>query len=178
MWSVWLVFCDCGFHSVCPLMNKDKRLVEASWWERLAMGKTGSWSGWQGHAQLSSAAHSFPTLCDPMDYSASCFPAHRQLPELAQTHVYWVGDAILTAHPLSPLLLLLSIFPSMRVMLQWVSSSHQVAKVLEFQLHGLVGSPCCPRDSQFKNVNYSALGFLYSPTLTSIRDYWKNHSFK
>ena len=35
MWSVWLVFCDCGFHSVCPLMGKDKRLVEASWWERL-----------------------------------------------------------------------------------------------------------------------------------------------
>ena len=31
MWSFWLVFCDCGFHSVCPLMDKDKRLVEASW---------------------------------------------------------------------------------------------------------------------------------------------------
>ena len=35
MWSVWLVFCDCGFHSVCPLMDKDKRLIEASWWKRL-----------------------------------------------------------------------------------------------------------------------------------------------
>ena len=33
MWSVWLVFCDCGFHSVCPLMDKDKRLMEASWWK-------------------------------------------------------------------------------------------------------------------------------------------------
>ena len=41
MWSVWLVFCDCGFHSVCPLMDKDKRLVEASWWEGLAVGKSG-----------------------------------------------------------------------------------------------------------------------------------------
>ena len=39
MWSVWLVFCDCGFHSVCPLMEKDKRLMEASCWERL----TDSW---------------------------------------------------------------------------------------------------------------------------------------
>ena len=40
MWSVWLVFCDCGFHSVFPLMDKDKRLMEASWWERLTMGET------------------------------------------------------------------------------------------------------------------------------------------
>ena len=51
MWSVWLVFCDCGFHSVCPLMDEDKRLVEASWWEELTMGKTRSCSGGQGHAQ-------------------------------------------------------------------------------------------------------------------------------
>ena len=80
-----------------------------------------------------------------------------------------------------------------------VSSSHQVAKVLEFQFqhqffHGifrtdflwdvLVGSPCSPRDSQdssptlqFKSINSSALTFLYSPTLTSLHDYWKNHSF-
>ena len=40
MWSVWLVFCDCGFHSVCPLMDKDKRLMEASWWEKLIEGET------------------------------------------------------------------------------------------------------------------------------------------
>ena len=39
MWLNWLVFCDCGFHSVCPLMEKDKRLIEASWWERLTEGK-------------------------------------------------------------------------------------------------------------------------------------------
>ena len=40
MWSVWLVFCDCGFHSVCPLMDKDKRIMEAYWWERLIEGET------------------------------------------------------------------------------------------------------------------------------------------
>ena len=79
---------------------------------------------------------------------------------------------------------------------KWVSSSHQVTKVLELQLQhqsfqwtprtgllqdGLVGSPCSPRDSQessptpqFESINSSALGFLYSPTLTSIHDYWKN----
>ena len=80
---------------------------------------------------------------------------------------------------------------------KWVSSSHQVDKVLEFQLQcqsfqwifrteffwdELVGSPCSPRDSQespptqFKSINSSALSFLYSPTLTSIHDCWKNHS--
>ena len=43
MWSDWLVFCDCDFQSVCPLMEKDKRLMEASWWDRLTEGETGSW---------------------------------------------------------------------------------------------------------------------------------------
>ena len=81
---------------------------------------------------------------------------------------------------------------------QLVSSSHQVTKVSEFQLQHqsfqwmfridfledwLVWSPCSPRDSQesspkpqFKSINSLALGFLYSPILTSIHDYWKNHS--
>ena len=51
MWSDWLVFCDCGFQSVCPLMEKDKRLMKASWWERLTEGKTGSCSDGWGLAQ-------------------------------------------------------------------------------------------------------------------------------
>ena len=45
-----IIFCDCGFHSVCPLMNKDKRFMEASWWERVTMGETGSCSDGWGHA--------------------------------------------------------------------------------------------------------------------------------
>ena len=52
MWSVWLVFCDCGFHSVCLLMDKDKRLMEASWWERLTEGGTGFCSDGQGHGSV------------------------------------------------------------------------------------------------------------------------------
>ena len=48
MWSDWLAFCDCGFQSVCPLMEKDKMLMEASWWERLTEGETGSCSDWGG----------------------------------------------------------------------------------------------------------------------------------
>ena len=95
-----------------------------------------------------------------------------------------------------PLLHLASIFPSIRIFSN-VSTSHQVTKVLEFQLQhqsfksifrtdflqdGMVGSPCSPRDSQevsttpqFKSINSSPLSFLYSPTLTSIHDYWKNY---
>ena len=46
-----LVFHDCGFQSVCPLMEKDKRLVEASWWEGVAVGESGSCSGKWGQAQ-------------------------------------------------------------------------------------------------------------------------------
>ena len=53
----------------------------------------------------------------------------------------------------------------------------------DFLSDGLVWSPCSPRDSQessptpqFKSINSSALSFLYSPTLTSVHDYWKNHS--
>ena len=42
MWSVWLAFCDCGFHSVCPLMDKDKKLMEASLSERQTVGEIGS----------------------------------------------------------------------------------------------------------------------------------------
>ena len=51
LWSDWLVFCDCGFQSVCPLMEKDKRVMEASWWERETGGETGSCSDGRGHAQ-------------------------------------------------------------------------------------------------------------------------------
>ena len=83
---------------------------------------------------VSSAVQSCLTLCDPMDCSTPGPPVHHQLPELAQTHVHWVGDAIQPSHPLS--------FPSPPAfslsqhqgLFQRVSSSHQVAKVLEFQL--------------------------------------------
>ena len=51
MWSDWLVFCESGFHSLCPLMEKDKRLLKASWWERLTDGENGSCSDGRGHAQ-------------------------------------------------------------------------------------------------------------------------------
>ena len=61
--------------------------------------------------QFSSVSQSCPTLCDPIDCSTPGFPVQHHLSELAQTHVHWVGDAILCR----PLLCLLSIFPSIRV---------------------------------------------------------------
>ena len=148
--------------------------------------------------QFSSVAQSCLTLCNPMNCSPPGLPVHHQLPEFTQTQVHWVGDAIQPSHPLS------SPSPSApnpsqhQSLFQWVNSSHEVAKVLEFQLqhqsfqrtprtgllwNGLVGSPCSPRNSQesfpapqFKSINSSALSFLHSPTLTSIRDHRKNHS--
>ena len=65
--------------------------------------------------QFSSVALSCPTLCDPMNPSMAGLPVHHQLPESTQTHVHCVGDAIQPSHPGHPLLLLPSIFASMRV---------------------------------------------------------------
>ena len=72
-------------------------------------------------------------FCDPMNCSTPGLPVHHQLLEPTQTHVHWVGDAIQPSHPL------LSPSPAFNLsqhqgLFKWVSSSHQVAKVLEFQL--------------------------------------------
>ena len=83
---------------------------------------------------FSSVAQSCTTLCDPVDYSTPGFPVHHQFPEFTQTHVHWISDAIQPSHPLSspsPPALNLS---QHQGLFKWVSSSHQVAKVLEFQL--------------------------------------------
>ena len=65
--------------------------------------------------QFSSVAQSCPTLFNPVDCSTPGFPVHHQFPELTQIHVHWVSDGIQPSYPLSPLLLLPSIFPSIRV---------------------------------------------------------------
>ena len=84
--------------------------------------------------QFSSVAQSCLTLCNPMNRSTPGLPVHHQLLEFIQTHVHRVGDAIQPSHPL------LSPFPPApnpsqhQGLFQWVNSSHEVAKVLEFQL--------------------------------------------
>ena len=83
--------------------------------------------------QFSSVIQLCPTLCNPMDCSMPGLLVHHQLPKLTQTHVHWAGDAIQPSHPLS------SLFPPTfnlsqhHSLFKWVSSSHQVAKVLVFQ---------------------------------------------
>ena len=91
-------------------------------------------SGYLTIFQFSSVTQSCPTLCDPMDCSTPGLPIHHQRPEFPQTQVHWVGDAIQPSHPLSspsPPAFNLS---QHQGLFQWVGSSHQVAKVLEFQL--------------------------------------------
>jgi len=86
---------------------------------------------------FSSVVQSYPTLCDPMNCSTLGLPVHHQLLEFTQTHVHWVSDAIQPSYPL------LSRFPPAlnisqhQGLFQWVSSSHQVANVLAFQLQAI-----------------------------------------
>ena len=89
---------------------------------------------WLDSVQFSSVVQLCPTLCDPMNCSMPGLPVHHQLPEFTQTHVHWVSDAIQLSHPLlspSPPALNLS---EHQGPVQWVSSSIQVAKVMELQL--------------------------------------------
>jgi len=94
---------------------------------------------------------SCPTFYYPMDSSTPGFPVHYQILELAQTCVHRVGDAIQSSHPLS--------FPSPLGLTGFISLLSK-------------NSPT----PQFKSINSAALSFLYIPSLTSIHDYWKNHS--
>ena len=135
----------------------------------------------------------------PMDCSRPGFPVLHYLPEFAQTHVHWVDDAIQPCHPLSPLLLLPSIFPSIRVFssesalhIRWpkywsfslrISPSNEYSGLISFRtdwfdLFAVQGtlkeSSLTP---QFKSISSPTLSLLYGPTFISIHDYWKNHSF-
>ena len=135
-------------------------------------------------------------LCDPMDCRMSGFPVHHQLSELPQMHVHPVSDAIQPSHPLSALSPPAFNLSQHQSLFQGVSSWHQVAKRLEFQIQhpsfqwtfrtdfvridwldllavqGILKSLL----QHHRSVSSSALSILYSPTLTSIHDYWKNHS--
>ena len=133
------------------------------------------------------------TLFDPMDCSTPGFPVHHQLLEFAPTHVHWVADAIQPSHPVVPFSSYLQSFPASGAFLMtqlFTSGGESIAasasasvRLMNIQ-DWLVWSLCSPKDSQvpsptpqFKNINTLMLSFLYSPTLTSIHDYWENHSF-
>ena len=151
------------------------------------------------YVQFSSVAQSCPILCDPMDCSTLGLPVHHQLLEFTQTHVHHAGDAIQPSNPLSspsPAFNLSQhqIFSNESVFLiRWpkywsfsfsISPSNEYLGLISFRmdsldllavqgtLKSLLQHHC------FKSINSSVLSFLYSPTLTSIQDYWKNHSFE
>ena len=79
-------------------------------------------------------SHLVVSLCNPINCSTQGFPVHHQLPELAQTHVHWVSDAIQPSHSLSSPSPLVFNLAQHQGLFKWVSSSHQVAKVFELQL--------------------------------------------
>ena len=113
--------------TVCPGFPRTSQLTEIP-------PRFLTWMHYSLDHQFSSVAQSCLTLCDPMDHSTPGLPVHHQLPEFTQTHVHWVRDAIQPSHPLSspsPPAFSLS---QCQGLFQWVSSSHLVVKVLEFQL--------------------------------------------
>ena len=114
---------QCSFQSFRMIVVNLQMLRGGSTWRTLV----------KGH-ELSSVAQLCPIHCDPMNCSTPGFPVHHQLPELAQTHVHWVGDAIQPSHPLSSLSPPTLSLSQHQGLFQWVNSSHQVAEVLEFQL--------------------------------------------
>ena len=149
-------------------------------------------------SQFSSVSQSCPTLCDPMDCNMPGLLVHHQLPEFTQTHVHWVSDAIQPYHPLSSPSLPVLNLSQHQGLFQWVNSFIRWPKYWSFSFSitpsneplGLVSFRMDWLDllavqgdaressptSQLKNINSSVLSFVYSPTLTSIHHYWKNHS--
>ena len=115
------------------------------------------------------------------------------LPEFAQTHVRWVSDIIQPSHPMSPLFLLPSIYPSIRVFsnelvlcIRWpkywsfsfnISPSNEYSELISLGLTGLIFLQSKGLSRVFSSISSSVLSLLYGPTLTSTHDSWKNHSF-
>ena len=143
----------------------------------------------------SSVTQSCVTLCDPMNCSTPGLRVHHQLPESTQTHVYLVSDAI---HLIlcCPFLFLHSIIPSITVFsnesalrIKWpkcwsfsfnISPSNEypglIFRMDWLDLFAVQGTQDSSPTPHFKNINSLVLSFLYTPTLTSIHDNWKNHN--
>ena len=148
--------------------------------------------------QFSSVAQLYPTLCNPMDCSMPGFPVFtisRSLFKPMSIESVMPSNHLILCRLL---LLLPSIFSNIRVFsnesvlhIRWpkywsfsfsVSPSNEYSGLISFRINWF--DLCYPRASQesfpapqFKSINSSALSFLYSPTLISIHEYWKNHSF-
>ena len=146
---------------------------------------------------FTSITQSCPTLCDPMDCSTPGLPVHHQYPELSQTHVHWVGDAIQPSHPLSSPSSCPQSFPAsgsfpMSQLFTWGGQGPGVSASASFlpkksqgwspsewtdwislQSKGL--SRVFPNTTVQKHQFFGA-HLLHSLTVASIHDHWKNHS--
>ena len=159
----------------------------------------GYWNMNRCFSSVQSATQSCLTLCDPMDCSTPGLHVHHHLLEFTQTHVPWVSDATQSSHSLSspsPPAFNLSqrrVFSNESVLrIRWpkywsfsfsISPSNEYSGLISFRMDWLdllavqEDSQESSPTPQFKSINFSVLSLLYSPTLTSIHDYWKNHSF-
>ena len=147
--------------------------------------------------QFNSVTQPCLTLCDPMNRSMPGLPVHHQLPEFIQTQS--IDSVMPSSHLIlsPPLLLLPPIPPRIRLFsnksalrMRWpkfwsfsfsISLSNEHPGLISFRMNWLdllaVQGTLKSLLQQFKNINSSALSFLYNPTLISIHDYWKTHSF-
>ena len=155
------------------------------------------WPHWSSASvQFSSVAQSCPTLCDLMNHSMPVLPVHHQLSQFTQ--LMSIESVMPSNHLIfcRPLLLLPSIFPSIRVFsnestlcIRWpkywnfsfsTSPSNEHPGLISFRMdwldllavQGILKSLL--QHQPFKSINSSALSFLYTPTLTSIHAYWRN----
>ena len=119
-------------HNYCSILRGLHRNESLCGWQNIGLARKFGFSCKFGFCW--SVAQLYLTVCNPMDCSMPGFPVLHRLPELAQTHVCWVSDAIQTSHPLSPPSPPALSLSQHQGLLQWVSSSSQVAKVLELQL--------------------------------------------
>ena len=187
--------CQCRRHKRSGFNPWVRKILWRKAWQPTPVFLPGEFHGQRSTSQsVSSVAQSCPTLCDLMNRSTPGLPVHHQLPEFTQIHIHRVGDAIQPSHPLSspspPFL-----FPSNRVFsnesvlhIRWpkywslsfsIRPSNEYSGLISFRLDwlDLLAVQESSPTPQFKSIYSLALSFLYSPTLISINDYWKNHSF-
>ena len=147
---------------------------------------------WLPSVQFSLVAHSCPTLCDPVNWSTPGLPVHHQLSEPTQTHIHPTISSSVIPFSFCPQSFPASgSFPMSQLFASGGQSIGVSASTSVLPMKTQDWSPLGwtdwislhPKDSQesfptpqFKSINSSALSFLYSPTLTSIHDHWKNHS--
>ena len=134
-------------------------------------------------------------FCDPKDCSMPGFPVHHQLLEPTQTHVHWVSDAIQQSHPLHPILLLPSIFPSIRVFsnesvlrIRWlkywsfsISPSNEYSGLISFRMNWLdllavQGALKSLLQHHSSKASILWLSAFFIVQIAHPHDYWKNHS--